>query len=172
MDPLAWSRHFRCFPGQGEFDLAHFLACVLRSGYSGPLSLEIFNDVFRASDPRQTARHAMRSLLLLEAQAREQLSVQPDRARGVELFDPPSLPRLRDVVFLEFAVDADAGRELGQMLERLGFALAGRHRSKNVVVYRQGRINLILDMEPDSFAEAYFQAHGPSLCAMCLRTDG
>ena len=113
----------------------------------------------------------MRSLLLLEAQAREQLSVQPDRARGVELFDPPSLPRLRDVVFLEFAVDADAGRELGQMLERLGFALAGRHRSKNVVVYRQGQINLILDIEGDSFAEAYFQAHGPSLCAMCLRTE-
>jgi 4-hydroxyphenylpyruvate dioxygenase len=170
MDPLAWSRHFRCFPGQGDFDLPTFLAHVLRSGYSGPLSLEIFNDVFRASDPRQTALDAMRSLLLLEAQAREHLSAQPDRTRSVELFDPPSLPELLDVVFLEFAVDADAGRELGQMLVRLGFSLAGRHRSKNVVVYRQGRINLILDMEPDSFAEAYFQAHGPSLCAMCIRT--
>src|SRR4051812_31188501 len=33
MDALAWSRHFRCFPGQGEFDLAGFVVEVLRSGY-------------------------------------------------------------------------------------------------------------------------------------------
>ncbi|KAF1061107.1 MAG: Inosose isomerase [Pseudomonas citronellolis] len=43
MDVLEWSRHFRCFPGQGDFDLANFLAPILRSGYRGPLSLEIFN---------------------------------------------------------------------------------------------------------------------------------
>jgi 4-hydroxyphenylpyruvate dioxygenase len=170
MDPLTWSRHFRCFPGQGEFDLPAFLAYVLRTGYAGPLSLEVFNDVFRASDPRQTALDAMRSLLLLESQARQQPPAAADRAKGVELFDPPPLPELRGVAFLEFAVDADTGRALGQTLERLGFLKAGRHRSKDVVLYRQGQINLILDMEPDSSAQAYFQAHGPSLCAICLRT--
>src|SRR6185312_8455890 len=47
MDVLHWSRHYRCFPGQGGFDLAHLLAEVLRAGYEGPLSLEVFNDVFR-----------------------------------------------------------------------------------------------------------------------------
>jgi 4-hydroxyphenylpyruvate dioxygenase len=166
MDPLTWSRHFRCFPGQGELELAHFVDCVLRSGYAGPLSLEIFNDVFRASDPRRTARDAMRSLLLLE----EQVRAQAPTTRGVELFDPPGLPGLRGLAFLEFAVDADAGRALGEMLEQLGFWVAGRHRSKDVTLYRQGEINVVLDMEPDSFAEAYFQAHGPSLCAMALRT--
>jgi 4-hydroxyphenylpyruvate dioxygenase len=50
MDALSWSRHFRCFPGQGDLDLAGFLVYVLRSGYTGPLSLEVFNDDFRASD--------------------------------------------------------------------------------------------------------------------------
>ena len=35
-------------------------------GYAGPLSLEVFNDVFRAADPRRMAVDAMRSLLVLE----------------------------------------------------------------------------------------------------------
>lgn len=47
MDVLQWSRHYRCFPGQGGFDLAGFLGHVLAAGYEGPLSLEVFNDVFR-----------------------------------------------------------------------------------------------------------------------------
>jgi 4-hydroxyphenylpyruvate dioxygenase len=84
---------------------------------------------------------------------------------------PPPLPHLNGVGFLEFAVDADAGRELGSWLERLGFSLLGRHRSKAVTLYQQGNVNLILDAEPDSFAQSYFQLHGPSLCAMALRTD-
>ncbi|WP_345711274.1 sugar phosphate isomerase/epimerase, partial [Kineococcus glutinatus] len=66
MDVLQWSRHHRLFPGQGAFDLPGFLAAVLATGYGGPLSLEVFNDVFRQSDPRRTAVDAMRSLLWLE----------------------------------------------------------------------------------------------------------
>ena len=63
MDVLQWSRHYRCFPGQGGFDLAAFVAHVLATGYDGPLSLEVFNDVFRQADPERTAVDAMRSLL-------------------------------------------------------------------------------------------------------------
>ncbi|WP_435111704.1 TIM barrel protein [Nocardiopsis synnemataformans] len=66
MDVLHWSRHHRCFPGQGAFDLTEFTGHVLAAGYTGPLSLEVFNDVFRASDPRRTAADALRSLALLE----------------------------------------------------------------------------------------------------------
>src|SRR5205085_1556842 len=51
MDVLQWSRHHRLFPGQGAFDLPGFLGHVLAAGYTGPLSLEVFNDVFRQSDP-------------------------------------------------------------------------------------------------------------------------
>ena len=38
MDVLQWARHYRCFPGQGQFDVDNFLEQVLRSGYAGPLS--------------------------------------------------------------------------------------------------------------------------------------
>ena len=70
MDVLQWSRHFRCFPGQGEMDLASFLEPILRSGYAGPLSLEIFNDGSLPAPTRDNAATALRSLLDLEEQAR------------------------------------------------------------------------------------------------------
>ena len=66
MDVLQWSRHHRLFPGQGAFDLPAFLGHVLAAGYAGPLSLEVFNDVFRQSDPARAAVDAMRSLLALQ----------------------------------------------------------------------------------------------------------
>ncbi|MCA1645394.1 MAG: TIM barrel protein [Chloroflexi bacterium] len=168
MDVLSWSRHFRCFPGQGELDITPLLERVLLSGYRGPLSLEVFNDVFRSSDTRQTALDAMRSLRYLE----ESVAASPEVASlHLDLLEPPPRPALNGVAFLEFAVDADANRGLADWLAQLGFVRAGRHRSKDVTLYRQGQINLILDAEPDSFAQHYFQLHGPSLCAIALRTD-
>lgn len=62
MDVLQWSRHHRLFPGEGDFDLTGFLGHVLRAGYSGPLSLEVFNDTFRQTAVFRTAAHARRSL--------------------------------------------------------------------------------------------------------------
>ena len=73
MDVLQWARHHRCFPGQGHFDVENFFEQVLRAGYAGPLSLEIFNDLFRETPNRRTATDAMRSLLYLESQARRRL---------------------------------------------------------------------------------------------------
>jgi 3-dehydroshikimate dehydratase len=182
MDVLQWSRHYRCFPGQGQFDLARFLECVLVAGYTGPLSLEIFNDVFREAPNRRTAIDAMQSVLYLEAETRKRLErADPDaldsaasRARTVErveLFDPPAPPTLDGVAFVEFAVDEATERLLDGILASLGFERAGRHRSKSVTLYRQGGIHLVLNAEPDSFARAHFAAHGPSICAIGLSTD-
>lgn len=67
MDVLSWSRHFRNFPGQGQLPVGDFLRAVLASGYRGPLSLEVFNDEFRAAPARTTARDGLRSLILAEA---------------------------------------------------------------------------------------------------------
>ncbi|WP_231609874.1 sugar phosphate isomerase/epimerase, partial [Rhodococcus sp. CX] len=73
MNVLEWSRHFRCFPGQGTLDVAGVVAAVLEAGYRGPLSLEIFSDVVREADPFVTARDGMRSLVFLEDQLGERL---------------------------------------------------------------------------------------------------
>ena len=58
---------------------------------------------------------------------------------------------------------------LEPLFEKLGFTLVAKHRSKDVVLYRQGDINFIVNHEPNSPA-AYFAAeHGPSACGMAFR---
>lgn len=171
MDVLEWSRHFRCFPGQGEFDLAGFLAPILRSGYTGPLSLEIFNDGFRAAPPRANAADGLRSLLYLEEKTRKLLEKDAEPINTDMLFNPPSASRYDGVEFLEFAVDEAQGARLSTWLENLGFAHLGQHRSKAVSLLGQGDIKIVLNAEPYSFAHNFFETHGPSLCAMALRVE-
>lgn len=170
MDVLEWSRHFRCFPGQGEFDLPGFLAPIIRTGYRGPLSLEIFNDGFRAAPPRANAVDGLRSLLYLEEKTRTLLAQDATPPENLDiLFAPPPASRYDGVEFLEFAVDEGQGAKLAGWLERLGFARAGQHRSKGVRLMRQGDINIVLNAEPYSFAHNFLEAHGASLCATALR---
>ncbi len=178
MDVLQWARHFRNFPGQGQFDCENFLEQVLRAGYTGPLSLEIFNDIFRETPNRRTATDAMRSLLQLESRVRARLHraagegdvAAKAAASRTELFDPPAMPPVTGVAFIEFAVDVPTGAELGALLQQMGFRLAGRHRSKQVTLYEQGGIRLVVNAQPASFARTRFEAHGPSVCAIGLGT--
>ncbi len=108
MDVIQWARHHRNFPGQGQLDVVNFFEQVLRSGYAGTLSLEIFNDLFRETPNRRTAVDAMRSLLYLESRTRARLekaaaaspgvAADPVAARvlgRVELADPPAPGRRR-----------------------------------------------------------------------------
>jgi 4-hydroxyphenylpyruvate dioxygenase len=55
------------------------------------------------------------------------------------------------------------------LFERMGFPVVARHRRKNVTLHRQGDINFIINAEPDSFAQQFARAHGPSACAMAFR---
>ena len=69
--------------------------------------------------------------------------------------------------FVEFA--SPLPNTLEPLFETLGFTLVARHRSKDVLLYRQGEINFIVNREPKSLA-AYFAAeHGPSACGMAFR---
>jgi 4-hydroxyphenylpyruvate dioxygenase len=51
----------------------------------------------------------------------------------------------------------------------LGFSLVARHRSKNVLLYRQGNINFIINREPKSQADYFAAEHGPSACGLAFR---
>ncbi len=178
LDVRSWSRHLRCFPGQGEFDMAGFLAPVVKAGYAGPISLEIFNDGFRAAPARATALDGIRALRFHEEQTRQRHAAEdesapapaPRPARRAELFDPPPPPPLDGIAFVEFAVDDHAEASLTGWLRKLGFRHAGRHRSKDVTLYRQGDIAIVVNAERESFAHAYFLLHGPSVCALGLAT--
>ena len=69
--------------------------------------------------------------------------------------------------FIEYA--APAPRAMGALFERLGFKAIARHRHKDVLLYRQGGINFIVNAEPDSFAQRFARLHGPSICAIAFR---
>ena len=49
--------------------------------------------------------------------------------------------------FVEYAApDPDA---MGRLFEPMGFTAVARHRAKNVLLYRQGSVNFIVNAEPD-----------------------
>jgi 4-hydroxyphenylpyruvate dioxygenase len=164
LDPLSWSRHFRNFPGQGAFPVTRFMRNVLASGYNGPISLEIFNDEFRAAPPRPTAIDGMRSLLLLEEELAGSEAAPTVRALGA-----PPPPVCHGFEFIEFAVDTETRPRLNAMFDAMGFAHVGTHRSKDVTLHRQGDVNFILNAEKDAFAHSFFLLHGPSVCALAFR---
>ena len=58
---------------------------------------------------------------------------------------------------------------LSRLFEAMGFAAVARHRSKNVLRYRQGGVNFILNMDPRGQAAEFCGQHGPSINAMAFR---
>jgi len=163
LDVLSWSRHFRCFPGQGDLPVADFMQAIRATGYAGPLSLEIFNDQFRAGSAARTAVDGMRSLILLE----EALAASPEQA-GVTL---PPRPRSCGVSFVEFAVNEPKAEGLATLFGQLGFRRTGQHRSKAVERWSQGGIELVINREPSGFAHSHYVTHGPGVCAIGLDLD-
>jgi 4-hydroxyphenylpyruvate dioxygenase len=71
--------------------------------------------------------------------------------------------------FIEYAAPDPAA--MAAVFERMGFKAIARHRHKNVMLYRQGEINFILNAEPDSFAQRFARQHGPSVCAIAFRVQ-
>lgn len=129
MDVLQWSRHHRCFPGQGGLDVAGLVRHVLRTGYDGPLSLEVFNDVLRQSEAGPTAVDARRSLLMLQEEvgvAGPPAPVVPTGFAFAELLTPDAEP-------------------LASLLGALGFARTARHRGKPVDLWQQGEARILVN---------------------------
>jgi 4-hydroxyphenylpyruvate dioxygenase len=163
LDVLSWSRHFRCFPGQGDLPVTDFMKAVRATGYAGPLSLEIFNDQFRAGSAVRTATDGLRSLILLE----DQLGQAP--SAPVARLQPKA--RSRGVGFIEFATDEAKAKNLAALFGQLGFRKTGSHRSKDVERWSQGNVELVINCEPDGFAHSHFVTHGPGVCAIAIDVD-
>ncbi|CAM2151770.1 4-hydroxyphenylpyruvate dioxygenase [Pararobbsia alpina] len=71
--------------------------------------------------------------------------------------------------FVEFA--ANDASTVGALFEQLGFTAVARHLSKNVTLYRQGRMHFLLNAEPDSFAQRFADEYGAGICAIGIRVD-
>jgi 4-hydroxyphenylpyruvate dioxygenase len=164
MDYLSWSRHWRCMPGQGDFDLVGFMTALEATGYRGHLPLEIFNDRFRAGSSRAVALDGHCSLLSLLDEASRHL--------GRPVSDLPALPApaiVDGVEFIEFAVRQTNRAAFEAARAAMGFSESGRHRTKAVSLWGQGAIRIVVNSHNEGFAQAYRSTHGTSVCAMALR---
>ncbi|MUU71630.1 bifunctional sugar phosphate isomerase/epimerase/4-hydroxyphenylpyruvate dioxygenase family protein [Pseudarthrobacter sp. GA104] len=172
MDVLSWSRHYRVFPGEGQFELAKFMGHVVRAGYAGLVSLEVFNDVFRQSDVDRTAVDAMRSLIWLEEQSAKWLSGTAEAAGGSSAasrrrypMELATLPKVNEPAGFNFAeVKADDTVQLEKLLGQLGFEFEGRHRTKDVQLWTMGQARVIINEQAASHAE-------PSIAALGFDVD-
>ncbi len=170
MDILSWSRHYRVFPGEGAWELDKFMGHLVRSGYNGPVSLEIFNDVFRQADEERTAVDAMRSLIWLEERTSVHLleTDGPDARFPMQL---ATLPQVAEPTGFNFAeVKAENTEHVQQLLSQLGFTFRGRHRTKPVQLWTQGQARIIINeqqargLEP-TIAALAFDVEDPLVAA-------
>jgi 4-hydroxyphenylpyruvate dioxygenase len=166
MDPLSWSRHFRNFPGQGELPLLDFMEALQATGFDGLLSLEIFNDQFRAGSARSVAVDGQRSLLFLLDQLRERTGTGP---KGLAALPPRS--KCLGTEFIEFAIDESDAPAFEKLLAGLGFVRLGLHKSKSVTRWSQGAINIVVNTEKEGFAHSFNITHGTAVCAIGLKVE-
>ena len=82
-----------------------------------------------------------------------------------DLFENPM--GLMGFEFVEFA--SPTPNTLEPIFEKLGFTRVAKHRSKDVVLYRQGNINFIVNREPKSAAWYFAAEHGPAACGLAFR---
>ncbi len=150
MDILQYSRHYRCFPGQGDFPIIEFVQALKDKGYDDYLSHEVFNDEFRSSSPIEKAIDGVRSLKWLEDQCSESFEA----------------PEVSDISFVEFAVKERENNPFTDIIESLGFEKTHCHKSKNVDLYQLGDINFVFNYEKNSNASSYLEGHGESVCAL------
>ena len=101
----------------------------------------------------------MSDLLLNTATGRE-----PLQASFSDAANPLGLD---GVEFIEFATTKP--QALGQVLEMMGFRPVARHRSREVLLYRQGELNIVVNAHPSDTQGAGHGSDVPSISAMALR---
>ncbi len=164
MDLLYWSRHFRCMPGEGDLDVTGFMRAVAATGYRGPASLEVFNDQFRGGNPGQLARDGHRALVALLDDVRR---LEPETAIALPAI-PPRVAA-EGVSFIEFAARGSEAQALEALLRSLGFARAGRHRNKQLELWRQGDIRIVVNQDAEGHAAHAWNARGTNVCDIGLQ---
>src|SRR6478752_1369591 len=97
--------------------------------------------------------------LLLHPEAREPLQ---------DSFSDEANPiGLDGVEFIEYATSRP--QALGQVLEMMGFRPVARHRSREVLLYRQGGLNVVVNAHPAAAGRASLADDSPIISAVALR---
>jgi 4-hydroxyphenylpyruvate dioxygenase len=163
MDLLYWSRHFRNMPGEGDLPVCDFMKAVAATGYAGPISLEIFNDQFRGGSPRTIAKDGYRSLIaLMDDVTRQQPAAQ------ISISQMPPRMEVDGVSFIEFAAHDGEADALEVLLRSLGFVQSGNHIAKNLALWTQDSIRIVVNRETTGYANSAYITHGTTVCDIGL----
>ena len=88
----------------------------------------------------------------------------PDREAIGHLPNPLGLAGIE---FIEYTTSAP--QALGQVLETIGFRPVARHRSREVMLYRQGGMNIIVNAHASTLPRAATPSGTPVIAAIALR---
>jgi len=81
---------------------------------------------------------------------------EPDNPLGID-----------GIEFIEYATVQPSA--LGMLLEQMGFVAIARHRSREVTLYRQGGMNIIVNADRESFQKSDKDIQSTSISAIALR---
>lgn len=166
MDLLYWSRHFRNMPGEGDLDVTGFMRAVMATGYTGPVSLEIFNDQFRGGPGKTIARDGYRSLVSLMDDV---VRAEPELRIDLPVF--PARTVVEGTAFIEFAAQGKDKAGLEKLLGTLGFRRAAGHVSKALTLWQQGDIRIVVNAETTGHAHSAWLARGTTVCDLGLSVN-
>src|SRR5258706_969741 len=80
----------------------------------------------------------------------------------------PSNPLgLDGIEFIEYATSQP--QAFGTLLQKMGFSAVARHRSREVMLYRQGPMNLIVNAHPDALPGMSAPGATPAISAIAFR---
>ena len=81
----------------------------------------------------------------------------------------PLIP-LNGLDFIEYASPDPA--KLQNLFEKMGFVQIGKHSDKDVILYKQGDCQFVINKQKDSFASAFMKERkGPCVCSMGFRVN-
>ncbi|KAF8470707.1 type I 3-dehydroquinase-domain-containing protein [Kalaharituber pfeilii] len=185
LKPWEFGVHYRTFPGLGLVPVVEFIQAVRANGYRGQLTTEVLNEQYAVAEmPRTLSLTARRSLLLVFSEVydsyhhtcptAETAPPSSPTAEGVGPEVPAAEPSganmagealphpgtIYGVDFIEFAIDEARAEAMGRWFERIGLRRLARHKSRNVVLYRGGRVNILINYESTSVASAMYLVRG------------
>ncbi len=147
-------------PGQGTLNLGGLARVMARTGFDGPWSV--------GASPlgSKTVLNAYRSLVTTLSDAAQ---TEP-KLRQLTPNIPQKVPA-KGIEFIEFALCSETAATLESTLAAMSFRRERKHLSKNVTLWRQGAVNIVINIENSGHAGRAFQEHGPCVCDMGLRVQ-
>lgn len=181
--------HCRLLPGQGGLNLKGLLDLIVSgSNYTGTLTLETSTEDHKVAAPKRIAMDGRRSILCLlslvydpyhavkipvrmDIDTQEYGKATPSHSTPPGYVVLPPTGTIYGFEFIEFVVNGAKLETLGRCLELIGFRRVGKHRHKNIFLYRSGKASVLLNSDPAIFGASLFARRGVTIYVVGVRVS-